>query len=178
MVQRGGRAVFTTGPARRAKLSPRRIQTSGCPLGSSNTGQNTREILVSLKPHPLPKGAACATVGKPGLRCPAQEILVKGSLQQCCGRRMMPLRWRQSCPHPAYLLPSPCLPSPAAPWSGGIPPVWHSRAIARAGAANASLGCLGFPHRAPAFTSSPQKPRESSALIRNAIIRNVPETRY
>lgn len=118
MVQRGGRAVFTTGPVRRAKLSPRRIQTSGCPLCSSNTGQNTREILVALKPHPLPKGAACATVGKPGLRCPAQEILVKERFQQCCGRRTMPLRWRQSCPHPAYLLLSPCLPSPAAPWSG------------------------------------------------------------
>lgn len=61
------------------------------------------------------------------------------------------------------------------------PLVWghpSSCAIAWDDAANTSLGCWASLTLSPAFTPSPQKPRKSSALIRKAIIRNVPETRY
>lgn len=58
--------------------------------------------------------------------------------------------WKEDDAHGVKAeLPSPCLPTPAAPWSGGIPPVWHGYATACDDAADTSVGCLGFPHRAP-----------------------------
>lgn len=96
------------------QLCPRRIQTSECPLWLPWHHPELQRDSAGSEASSLCNG----TMGKPELRRPTSDSLVKGRLQQCCGRRIMPMGWRQSFPHPACPLLQP-------PGLGGIPPVCH-----------------------------------------------------